>query len=41
MTDYLDKFSLAGKIALVVGGLGLIGREISKAFASAGSKKKQ
>ena len=38
MTDYLEKFSLAGKVAFVMGGLGLIGREVSKAFASAGAK---
>ena len=35
--NYLSKFSLKGKVAYVTGGLGLIGSEISKAFASAGA----
>jgi NAD(P)-dependent dehydrogenase (short-subunit alcohol dehydrogenase family) len=38
MIDYLKKFSLDHKTAYVVGGLGLIGREVSTAFASAGAK---
>jgi len=38
MIDYLKKFQLDGKTAFVVGGLGLIGREVSLAFASAGAK---
>ncbi len=38
MIDYLQKFRLNGKTAFVVGGLGLIGREVSIAFASAGAK---
>lgn len=38
MTDYLAKFSLSRKVAFVTGGLGLIGLEISKAFAAAGAK---
>ena len=37
-TDYLKKFSLNGKLAFVVGGLGLIGSEISIALSSAGAK---
>lgn len=37
MIDYLRKFSLEKKIAYVSGGLGLIGIEISKAFANAGA----
>ncbi len=38
MIDYLQKFRLNGKTAFVVGGLGLIGREVSIAFANAGAK---
>ncbi len=38
LIDYLQKFSLSNKIAFVVGGLGLIGREVSIAFAMAGAK---
>ncbi|MBU1196099.1 MAG: SDR family oxidoreductase [Proteobacteria bacterium] len=38
MIDYLSKFKLDGKIAFVVGGLGLIGREVSIAYATAGAK---
>ena len=38
MINYLNKFSLNKKIAYVVGGLGLIGKEISKAYAMAGAK---
>jgi len=38
MINYLDLFSLDGKVAYVTGGSGLIGSEISKAFASAGAK---
>jgi NAD(P)-dependent dehydrogenase (short-subunit alcohol dehydrogenase family) len=38
MTDYLDKFRLDGITAFVMGGLGLIGREVSIAFSSAGAK---
>jgi NAD(P)-dependent dehydrogenase (short-subunit alcohol dehydrogenase family) len=37
MIDYLKKFRLDGKIAFVVGGLGLIGKEVSKALAVAGA----
>lgn len=35
MIDYLNKFSLKGKVAFVTGGLGLIGSEVSKALATA------
>jgi NAD(P)-dependent dehydrogenase (short-subunit alcohol dehydrogenase family) len=35
MINYLDKFLLKNKVAFVTGGLGLIGRQISLAFASA------
>lgn len=35
MIDYLNKFSLKGKVAFITGGLGLIGSEISKALATA------
>ena len=38
MIDYIKKFSLEDKTAFVVGGLGLIGKEVSKAFSMAGSK---
>ena len=38
MNDYLEKFHLNGKTAFVVGGLGLIGREVSIAFSSSGAK---
>ena len=38
MADYLKKFRLDDKTAFVVGGLGLIGREVSRAFASVGGK---
>lgn len=37
MINYLEKFSLKDKTAYVTGGLGLIGLEISKAFATAGA----
>ncbi len=38
MINYIDKFKLKNKIAYIVGGLGLIGREVSIAFAQAGAK---
>jgi NAD(P)-dependent dehydrogenase (short-subunit alcohol dehydrogenase family) len=38
MIDYPKKFSLSGKTTFVVGGVGLIGREISTAFALSGGK---
>lgn len=38
MIDYLQKFRLNEKTAFVVGGLGLIGREVSIAVALAGAK---
>ena len=38
MIDYLRKFRLDGKCAYVIGGLGLIGREVSLAFAMAGAR---
>jgi len=38
MIDYLKKFRLDKKIAFVIGGVGLIGREVSSAFSSAGAK---
>lgn len=37
MANYLNKFILEGKIAFVVGGAGLIGREIASALSSAGA----
>ena len=36
--NYINNFKLNNKIALIIGGNGLIGKEISKAFADAGSK---
>lgn len=38
MSNYLDKFSLGGKISFVVGGAGLLGTEVVKALSDAGSK---
>ena len=38
MTDYLNKFSLDYKVAFVCGGVGLIGKEVSKALADAGAR---
>jgi len=38
MIDYLARFSLKGKKAFVTGAAGLIGSEISKAFANAGAE---
>ena len=37
MIDYLQKFRLDEKTAFVIGGVGLIGREVSTAFALAGA----
>ena len=36
--DYMKKFQLQGKIAVVCGGLGLIGREVVDAFSQAGAR---
>lgn len=38
MNSYLNKFLLNGKVSFVTGGAGLIGSEITKALADAGSK---
>lgn len=38
MTDYLRQFRMDGRIAYVVGGVGLIGSQVSRAMASAGAK---
>ena len=38
MIDYLKKYRLDNKIAYIVGGLGLIGREVSSAITSSGAK---
>lgn len=38
MTNYLNKFSLKNKIAYIVGGLGLVGKEVAKAYSMAGAK---
>ena len=38
MTSYIDKFRLDNKVAYVVGGLGLIGAEVTRALASVGAK---
>ena len=37
MMNYIDLFKLKGKNALVIGGVGLIGGEVSKALANAGA----
>lgn len=36
--NYLNSFSLKGKVSFVAGGVGLIGKEITKALADGGSK---
>ena len=38
MIDYLKKFRLDGKTAVVCGGLGLIGKQISMALSQAGAR---
>ena len=38
MVNYQKKFRLDDKIAYIIGGLGLIGSEVSMAIASAGAK---
>lgn len=38
MNKYLHKIRLDGKVAVVTGGLGLVGKEISTAFVEAGAK---
>lgn len=38
MIDYLQRLRLDGNLAFVVGGLGLIGREVASAFSIAGAK---
>lgn len=38
MIDYSNRFLITDKVAFVTGGTGLIGREISKALASAGGR---
>ncbi len=38
MTNYLNKFSLKKKIAYIVGGLGLVGKEVAKAYAMASAR---
>ena len=38
MKSYLDTFKLENNVAFVVGGLGLIGEEVSKALATAGAR---
>lgn len=37
MSKYLEKFRLEGKIAWIVGGLGLIGSKVTEAFVEAGA----
>lgn len=38
MSSVLDKFSLKGRVALVTGGAGLLGREFTQALGQAGAK---
>jgi len=38
MINYMDKFKLVNRVAVVAGGLGLIGKETSVALAQAGAK---
>lgn len=38
MTTIMDKFSLAGRTALVTGGAGLLGRQFTRALGEAGAK---
>ena len=38
MIDYTNKFKVANKVAWIVGGLGLIGREVVRALSSAGAQ---
>ena len=38
MIDYMDKFKVENKVAWIVGGLGLIGKEVTKALSSAGAQ---
>ena len=38
MIDYIDKFKLQNKVAVILGGAGLIGSEISKVFSYYGAK---
>jgi len=38
MKSYINKFRLDGKVACVLGGVGLIGSEITKALSDAGAK---
>ncbi len=38
MIDYTNKFKVTNKVACIVGGLGLIGKEIVKALSSAGAQ---
>ena len=38
MIDYLKKFRLDGKTAYIMGGLGLIGKEVSTSYCQAGAK---
>jgi len=38
MNDYANKFKVANKVAWIVGGLGLIGKEVTKAISSAGAQ---
>lgn len=38
MIDYTDKFKVTNKVACIVGGLGLIGKEVVKALSSAGAQ---
>ena len=38
MKNYIQKFSLSNRVVFIVGGMGLIGKEITKVISDAGAK---